>query len=79
MQEDGVKSIPHEKDGGRHMKENASKHKDKGPASVKITVVPEFLTTCPACGGEIELWSDAKETICIFCQHKVFDKETTVH
>jgi hypothetical protein len=61
------------------MKENTPKHKEKSLPGVKKSVVPEFLTTCPACGGEIELWSGSQETVCIFCQHKVFDKETTIH
>ncbi len=61
------------------MNENTSKHKDKSFSAAKIAVAPEFLTTCPACGGEIELWSGSQETVCIFCQLKVFDKETTVH
>jgi len=61
------------------MKENTPKQKEKSLPSVKMAVVPELLTTCPACGGEIELWSGSQETVCIFCQHKVFDKETTVH
>lgn len=65
--------------GGTYMKENTSKHKEKSRSSGKSAAVPEFLTTCPACGGEIELWSGSQETVCIFCQLKVFDKETTVH
>jgi DNA-directed RNA polymerase subunit RPC12/RpoP len=76
---DGASHTGRTEEGGTNMKENTSKHKEKSGSRVKNTVAPEFLTTCPACGGEIELWSGTQETVCIFCQHKVFDKETTVH
>jgi hypothetical protein len=41
--------------------------------------LPDLITTCPVCGGEIELWSADRETVCIFCNHKIFDRETTMH
>ncbi len=58
------------------MKENPSKHKTRG---VKIIAVMDIITTCPKCGGELGIWSEAIETLCIFCNHKVFEKENTIH
>ncbi len=41
--------------------------------------LPELMTTCPRCGGEIELWSQEEETVCIFCEYKIFERENTMH
>ena len=60
------------------MKTNRLKEKQKSPCSVKYTPVPEFIT-CPKCGEEVELWSDEGETVCLFCGHKMFRKESTIH
>jgi len=54
------------------------KLKEKSPCSIKNTPLPEFVT-CPECGGEIELWSDEYETVCLFCGHKAFKKENIIH
>lgn len=59
------------------MNENQLRDKEKS-LSVKYSPVPEFVT-CPKCAEEIELWSGSIETICFFCGHKVFKRETTVH
>ncbi len=61
------------------MKENPSKHKTAKTRAVKITTVPEIITICPKCGGELGIWSGENETLCIFCDHKVFEKENTIH
>jgi DNA-directed RNA polymerase subunit RPC12/RpoP len=60
------------------MKNSNLKYKEKRKSDLKYTPIPEFIT-CPTCSGDIELWSDAEETICIFCGYKVFKKETTLH
>ncbi|MCK9419868.1 MAG: hypothetical protein M0R70_10870 [Nitrospirae bacterium] len=61
------------------MKENSSKHKIDKNSGVKIIAVPDIITTCPKCGGELGIWSEGNETLCIFCDHKVFEKENTIH
>ena len=60
------------------MKAKRVKHHDNIPQFVKYSPVPDFIT-CPACGYEIELWSGGDETRCLFCGHKVFSRELTVH
>jgi DNA-directed RNA polymerase subunit RPC12/RpoP len=61
------------------MKDKTLKHKEDKPCSVKYAPAPEFVT-CPNCGFEIELWLENEETTrCMFCGHKVFKRETTVH
>jgi len=62
------------------MRGNPLKHKTKTPGNGKQQrIVLEFITTCPKCGGEIELWSREPETVCLFCDYRVFDKEGTIH
>jgi DNA-directed RNA polymerase subunit RPC12/RpoP len=61
------------------MKGSPSKHKNRRTGGPKIIVVPDIITTCPKCGGEVGIWSGNNETLCIFCDHKVFDKENTIH
>ena len=39
--------------------------------------MPDLITTCPRCGGEIELWSEEDETLCIFCDTSSSNEETT--
>ncbi|MGD0887000.1 MAG: hypothetical protein ABSA46_19330 [Thermodesulfovibrionales bacterium] len=60
------------------MKKDQARHKGKRPCIVKYAPVPDFIT-CPKCGEEIELWSDEEETVCLFCGHKIFKRETTIH
>jgi hypothetical protein len=62
------------------MKENPSKHKtNKTTGKMKITAIPDIITTCPQCGGELGIWSEEPETQCIFCQFRIFDREGTLH
>jgi DNA-directed RNA polymerase subunit RPC12/RpoP len=61
------------------MKENPLKHKEHGPTIVGHILEPQFITECPKCGGEVGLWSEDQETVCIFCDHKVFEREGTEH
>ncbi len=61
------------------MKENTSKHKSRKTRGVKIVAPPDIITICPKCGGELGIWSGDNETLCFFCDHKVFEKETTIH
>ena len=58
------------------MKENPSKHKNNKARGPELSAI---ITTCPQCGGEVDLWSEKNETTCIFCNHKVFEKEKTIH
>lgn len=41
--------------------------------------MPEFLTTCPRCGGEVDLMSTEVETRCFFCDHKLYEHGGTSH
>ncbi len=61
------------------MKENPSKHKLKEQPAMTVTAVLDIIATCPKCGGEVGLWSEENETLCVFCDHPVFDREGTVH
>jgi DNA-directed RNA polymerase subunit RPC12/RpoP len=62
------------------MKGSPLKHKGKIASNNRPkSVLVEFITTCPKCGGEIELWSKEPETVCLFCDYRVFDKEGTIH
>jgi hypothetical protein len=61
------------------MKENLSKHRTDKIRGVKIIAVPDIITTCPKCGGELGIWSEEPETLCIFCQYRIFDREGTIH
>ena len=61
------------------MKENLSKHKTSKNPGTKIDAIIDIITTCPKCGGEVGIWSEESETLCIFCDHKVFEKENTIH
>jgi NADH pyrophosphatase NudC (nudix superfamily) len=61
------------------MKGNPSKHKTGKTRGVKIIAVLDIITTCPKCGGELGIWSEEKETICIFCHYRIFDREGTIH
>jgi DNA-directed RNA polymerase subunit RPC12/RpoP len=46
---------------------------------MKLVATKDIITTCPKCGGELGIWSEDNETLCIFCDHKVFEKENTIH
>ncbi len=48
-------------------------------SGVRIDMLTDLIAICPKCGGEIGLWSEEQETVCIFCNHKVFEREATVH
>ena len=61
------------------MKERTSTHKGKYTLGVRIDTAMELIAICPKCGGEVALWSEEKEAICIFCNHKVFEREGTIH
>jgi len=61
------------------MKENPPKHKDDFRPVADQILQLQLITTCPKCGGEISLWSEDRETACVFCEHKVFEREGTEH
>ena len=61
------------------MKEKPFKHKTGALRESKSGITMEVLTICPKCGGEVALWSEGSETLCIFCRYRVFDRETTIH
>ena len=61
------------------MKESLQKHKVKKSAAYRLASVLDLVTTCPKCGGEIGLWSEESETLCIFCEYRVFEHERTIH
>lgn len=61
------------------MRESMQKHKGKSPAAMRIAASVDPVAICPKCGGEIGLWSEARETRCIFCDYRVFEKERMVH
>jgi DNA-directed RNA polymerase subunit RPC12/RpoP len=61
------------------MRESPQKHKEKKSTGRRLVSVLDLVTTCPKCGGEIGLWSENDETLCIFCEYRVFEKEGTLH
>ncbi len=61
------------------MKEKRLPPKGKYTVGVRIDVGQELIAVCPKCGGEIALWSEDRETVCIFCNHKIFEREGTLH
>jgi DNA-directed RNA polymerase subunit RPC12/RpoP len=61
------------------MRENPQKHKEKSSHGMRLESVLDLVTTCPKCGGEIGLWSEEIETLCIFCEYRVFEREKTTH
>jgi DNA-directed RNA polymerase subunit RPC12/RpoP len=61
------------------MRGSLSKHKTKKSSIMELASVLDLVTTCPKCGGEVGLWSEETETLCIFCQYRVFEKERTIH
>ena len=61
------------------MKERTSIHKGKYTLGVRLDTVVDLIAICPKCGGEIGLWSEDRETVCIFCDLKLFEREGTVH
>ncbi len=61
------------------MKQNASPNKKPYTLLAPEEHLPQVISKCPRCGGEIELWSEAEETRCLFCDFKLFDRESTTH
>jgi DNA-directed RNA polymerase subunit RPC12/RpoP len=61
------------------MKEKRLQPKGKYTVGVRIDMGQELIAVCPKCGGEIALWSEDRETVCIFCNHKIFEREGTLH
>ena len=61
------------------MRESPQKHKIRKSSGTRIASVLDLITTCPKCGGEVGLWSEESETLCIFCQYRVFEHERTIH
>lgn len=61
------------------MKEKRLPRRGKNTIGMRIDMVQDLVAVCPKCGGEIGLWSEDKETVCIFCDHKLFEREGTVH
>jgi DNA-directed RNA polymerase subunit RPC12/RpoP len=61
------------------MRRNPQKPKEETSTGIRLESVLDIVTTCPKCGGEIGLWSEDTETLCIFCQYRLFDRERTVH
>ncbi|HUJ18706.1 MAG TPA: hypothetical protein VL197_12020 [Nitrospirota bacterium] len=61
------------------MKQNPSTHKKPYTLIAPVEELRGLITTCPRCGGEVELWSQEDETVCVFCNHKVFERQTTNH
>ena len=61
------------------MKEKRLQPKGKYTVGVRIDMGQELIGVCPKCGGEIALWSEEQETVCIFCNHKLFEREGTLH
>jgi hypothetical protein len=60
------------------MSEKTLSRKNKYTLCPPAAELPELVTTCPKCGGEVDLCTQ-EETYCIFCDHKLFDRETTLH
>jgi DNA-directed RNA polymerase subunit RPC12/RpoP len=46
---------------------------------MRLASVLDLIAICPKCGGEVGLWSEEPETLCTFCEYRVFEKERTVH
>ena len=61
------------------MKEKRLQPKGKYTVGVRIDMGQELIAVCPKCGGEIALWSEDQETVCIFCNHKLYEREGTLH
>lgn len=61
------------------MRESPQKHKNRKTGTMKLLALPDIVTTCPKCGGEVGIWSEEPETLCIFCQQRIFEREKTIH
>ena len=61
------------------MRESLLKHKSRESSVMQLASVLDLIAICPKCGGEVGLWSEEAETLCIFCEYRVFEKERTVH
>jgi DNA-directed RNA polymerase subunit RPC12/RpoP len=61
------------------MRGSLLKPKPRKTSGIRLASVLDLITICPKCGGEVGLWSEEAETLCIFCQYRVFENERTVH
>ena len=61
------------------MRESLSKPKLRKSSVARLASVLDLIAICPKCGGEVGLWSEEAETLCTFCEYRVFEKERTVH
>ncbi len=61
------------------MNEKVLPPKRKDAVGARHTADSELITSCPKCGGEVALWSAEQETVCIFCNHRLFEHEGTLH
>lgn len=61
------------------MRESLHKHNAKRSTAYFLAGETDIITACPKCGGEVSVWSEEPETLCIFCQYRLFEKEKTVH
>ncbi len=61
------------------MREKKTLPNGKYTFGVRIDMITDLIARCPKCGGEIGLWSEEPETVCTFCDYKVFEREATVH
>lgn len=61
------------------MKEKASLYKGRYTVGVRMNMSTDIVTACPKCGGEVALWSEDRETVCIFCDYRLFERENTIH
>jgi DNA-directed RNA polymerase subunit RPC12/RpoP len=61
------------------MREKPSEHKKKVANDIELLLSRDLIMRCPKCGGEVGLWSEDEETTCTFCNHRIFERETTEH
>lgn len=62
------------------MRESQLKYnKSSKSTGIRLASVLDLIAICPKCGGEVGLWSEEAETLCTFCEYRVFEKERTVH
>jgi DNA-directed RNA polymerase subunit RPC12/RpoP len=57
------------------MRQNPSQRKSEYTLVTPFDQLPQIMTTCPRCGGEIELWSQEEETTCLFCGYSLFERQ----
>jgi len=61
------------------MRESLQRHNTKRSSAYLLAGEADIITSCPKCGGEVSIWSEEPETLCIFCQYHLFEKEKTIH